>query len=137
MKVKAQKIEILKRKLSKINNFCDLPDKTESQRELIKFAESLIQKIDFEKIDKEIDKKYLQVLNYFDYDLKEIKGTGYFMLYDRQCSDSFHSYNLVDSLENAVDNFGEHWFEDHNLDIEKVFNDKIIDFNECILEFSF
>ena len=132
MKEWVKNIELLKRKLENVSNFYELPDQTTSQKELVKFGESLMQRIDFQLLN-ELDKKYMSVLEWFDYELYEIKGTGYYMLKDNQ-SKEFHNGDLTDSIFNSLDYFGENWFEDHNLDIDKIFNDNIKNFNECILE---
>ena len=133
MKEQVQNIRLLTRKLETVSNIFELPTNTTSQKELFKFAESLMQKVDFEALN-ELDKKYMQVLEWFDYELYEIKGTGFYMLKDCQCNMGFHNGDLCNSIFNSLDYFGENWFEDHNLDMFNVFDDEIKDFSECILE---
>ena len=135
MQNKVYNIDLLIRKLKKVDRFSNLADKTQSQKELIKFAESLKQEIDYESLN-DIDKKYVCVLHYFDYDLFEIKGTGYFLIKDKQAvgADEFQNNRIATSIFDMLDYFGEHWFEDHNLDMDKVFDDNVKDFGDCIIE---
>lgn len=84
--------------------------------------------------DKETQ-KYLDLLNAFDYALCELEGV-YFMI-DNQVNEFFNGRiagcdDLASSAYYAAEQFGDCWFDDHNIDFEKFWSTNL-DIKQCYI----